>query len=188
MSHTDGPYVERRETTVEGQAPLAAPAAATRVAAAPVAVAPMAAQRVRTDRVMGFAADSVVTGLVGLALLLLGLVVVTRAGIDSPLRDPVVEVLGFSHTALLGFVEAGFGLLLLLSAAARSRGGEVLFGSLLGVGGFVAAVQADSFRSAFAVESGFAWLVVIAAVVVVLAALALPRYASSTTAVDTRAS
>jgi hypothetical protein len=132
-------------------------------------------QTVATSYGRRFAVDSVVVGLVGLFFLLIGLIAVTRAGLDGSMRTPVVDVLGFSHTATLGIIEAGIGLCLLLCAATMTRGGSVFFGLVLGVGGFVGAVEIDRFKDSLALESGLAWLAVIAADVVVLASLLVPR-------------
>ncbi len=84
-------------------------------------------------------------------------------------------MLGFTHTAWLGVIEVAIGLGLLLSGAARSRGGAILFGSILAIGAFVGAVQQESFEEDLALESSFAWALVVAGVVVVLAALLVPR-------------
>ncbi len=55
---------------------------------------------------------------------------------------------------------------------------------MLGVGGVVGAVQTDSFRRSLALESGFAWLVVISAAVIVLVSLLMPRMARTSTRVE----
>jgi uncharacterized membrane protein HdeD (DUF308 family) len=131
-----------------------------------------------------FAIDSVVVGIVGLALMILGLIAVTRAGVDGPMNQPVVDVLGFTHTATLGAIEVVIGLCLLVCAATTSKSGAIFFGLVLGIAGVVGAVQADSFRRSLALESGLAWLAVIAAVVVVLVSLLIPRLATHTTRVE----
>jgi hypothetical protein len=94
-----------------------------------------------------------------------------------------VQVVGFSHTTTLGLIEIAIGLALLLSAATRSRSGEVFFGAVLGIAGFVGAVQTSSFKRTLALESSMAWLAVFAGVVVVLAAMMLPRYARQSTVI-----
>jgi hypothetical protein len=81
-------------------------------------------------------------------------------------------------------IEAAIGFCLLISGATRSRSGELVFGSILGVAAFVGAVQAESFRESLALESGWAWLLVIIAVVVVISALMLPRYIRRSTLVS----
>ncbi len=131
-----------------------------------------------------YAFDSFVVGLVGLALTLVGLVAVTRAGFNGPMDLPVVSVLGFTHTATLGLIEAGIGIFLLISAASTSRSSAIFFGLVLGVGAFVGAVQTKSFRRSLALESGLAWLAVVAAVIVVLVSLLVPRLVTRTARVE----
>ncbi|MEP7047156.1 MAG: hypothetical protein ABI949_10765, partial [Ilumatobacteraceae bacterium] len=103
---------------------------------------------------------------------------------DGPMSDPVVQVVGFTHTTLLGLIEIGIGGALLLSAATRSRSGEVFFGAVLGIAGFVGAVQTTSFKKSLALESSMAWIAVFIGVVVVLAALMLPRYNRQSTVIE----
>ena len=167
---------------------VAAPVAAV-TPAVPVVdhvVVPSAAvhQTVATSYGRHYAFDSVVVGLVGLAFLLIGLIAMTRAGFDGSMRDPVVEVLGFTHTATLGMIETGIGLCLVLCAATMTRGGSVFFGLLLGVGAFVGAVQEDTFEESLALESSLAWLAVLAAVLVVLVSLLVPRMVTRTNRVE----
>jgi len=131
-----------------------------------------------------YAPDSFVVGLIGLALLIVGLIAMVRAGFDGPMDDPVVKVIGFTHTATLGVIEAAIGLLLLICAALRSRAGAVFFGLVLGVGGVVGAVQTDSFHRSLALQSGWAWICVAAAAVVVLVSLLMPRVATRNTRVE----
>lgn len=138
--------------------------------------------RVIEDRIVTtgrrYAFDSVVVGLAGLVLTLLGFVAVTRAGFDGPMNEPVVDVLGFSHTTTLGLIEAAFGITLILCAVATSRSASIFVGLLLGIGAFVAAVQTSTFVDSLAIESSFAWLLVFLAAAVVLVSLLMPRVAT----------
>ena len=184
MTFTEGPYRERSDVPVE-RAPLAAPQPNLPVdAPIVVAAAPETRRQIRTSSASAYAPDAIVTAIVGLVLLITGLIAMARAGLNSPLSDPVVSVLGFTHTATLGLVEAALGLCLLASGAARSRSSALFFGLVLGVAGFVGAVQTSSFRTSLALESAMAWLCVVAAVVVVLAALLLPRFARRSTVIE----
>jgi len=81
-------------------------------------------------------------------------------------------------------VEAAIGLCLLLSAAFLSRGAAIFFGLVLGIGGIVGAVQTDSFRRSLALESGWAWIAVVAAALVVVVSLLLPRMWTSRARVE----
>ena len=152
----------------------------------PVLVTPVPARQIRTASASDYAPDAIIAAVVGLVLLIMGLIAVVRAGISGPMSDPVVSVLGFTHTATLGFLEVGIGLCLLASGASRSRSGAVFFGLVLGVAGFVGAVQTSSFRKSLALESSFAWLCVIAAIAVAVSALAMPRFVRRSTVVERR--
>jgi hypothetical protein len=187
MSFTEGPLHERSDVFVQEPAAtvIDVPANGPVVeAVAPVVVAPATAGQVRTAYNSRFAPDAIIASLVGLVLLVMGLIAIVRAGFDGPMSQPVVQVLGFSHTTTLGLIEIVMGLALLLSGATRSRSGEIFFGAVLGIGAFVGAVQTASFRKSLALESSFAWLVVILAVVVVLSAMLLPRYARNSTVIQ----
>jgi hypothetical protein len=198
VSNVDGPRVVREEAPVAARPvieaqPLGARSvvepqvvvdpAATPVATAPVVVAPAAA--VRTTSFRRFAPDAVIAAVVGLVVLVVGLLAIVRAGFDGPMEDPVVEVLGFTHTTTLGLIEVVLGGLLLICGVSSWRSGALFFGSVMAIGGFIGAVQTESFATSLALESGLAWLVTIGGVIVVASALLMPRFVSSTT--DVRA-
>ncbi len=141
-------------------------------------------RRATTSYVQRLAADSIIVGIVGVVLMVIGLIAVTRAGVEGPMAQPVVKVFAFTHTATLGAIEVALGVLLLICAAMTSRGGAIFFGVILGVGAIVGAVQTVSFRRSLALQAGFAWLCVVAAVVVVLVSLVMPRTATRTSRVE----
>jgi hypothetical protein len=190
MSFTEGPLQERSDFVVQEPATVVDVPAngqvvvpAAPVAGQVVATAPVSSGQVRTAYASRFAPDSIIAGIAGLVILVTGLIAIIRGGFDGPMSTPVVQVVGFSHTTTLGLIEIAIGLALLLSAATRSRSGEVFFGAVLGIAGFVGAVQTSSFKRTLALESSMAWLAVFAGVVVVLAAMMLPRYARQSTVI-----
>ena len=185
MTFTEGPYRERSDVPVDERA-LRADARSGVAGDAPivVATAPVTRHEIRTASASAYAPDAIVAAVAGLVLLVTGLIAVVRAGLNGPMSDPVVSVLGFTHTATLGLVEAALGVCLLASGAARSRSAALFFGVVLGVAGFVGAVQTSSFRTSLALESAMAWLCVTGAAVVVLAALLLPRFARRSTVIE----
>jgi hypothetical protein len=188
MTFTEGPTHERSDVFV--QPPQTAAVVETPVVETPVGqvvvptVVPTASGQVRTAYASRYAPDAVIAALAGLVLLVVGLIAIVRGGFDGPMSTPVVSVLGFTHTTTLGLIEIGIGVCLLLSGAARSRTGEVFFGAILGIGAFVGAVQTDSFKKSLALESGMAWLAVCGAVVVVLSAMLMPRFARNSTTIS----
>ena len=183
MSFTEGPVHERTDAIVHEPATVVdVPANGTVVT--PVVAAPATAGSIRTAYNARFAPDSIIAGIAGLVILVVGLIAIVRGGFDGPMSDPVVQVLGFTHTTTLGLIEVGIGLALLLAGATRSRTGEIFFGSVLGIGAFVGAVQTESFRHSLALESSMAWLLVIIALIVVLSAMLMPRYVPQSTVIE----
>jgi len=113
--------------------PVAAVATPTVISTAPavervVVEQPAVHRTVATTYGQRLAFDSFVVGVIGVALTILGLVAATRAGFESPMNEPVVDVMGFTHTATLGAIETGFGVCLLICAALTARGAAALFG------------------------------------------------------------
>jgi hypothetical protein len=149
------------------------------------AVQPLATSGVVRRRFWQFDAAAAITAVAGVVLLLVGLIVIARAGLD-PLTGESVEVLGFTHTPLLGVIEALAGLLLLLAGVTKSREGAMFLATVIGIAAFVGAVQAESFDRQLAIEEDFAWLVVAAAVLVLLANLLIPRFSSRSTVYEAR--
>ncbi len=130
--------------------------------------------------------DSVVCGAAGTFFAIIGIVALIRAGTDGPLSSPVVEVIGFRHTALLGLIELAAGVVLLASAAGASRGAAIFTGMLLGIAGVVGVIETSTFEGRLALERPFAWVVVAVAAVVVFTALLAPRWTTSRTSVTNR--
>jgi hypothetical protein len=140
-------------------------------------------REIHTSSRTQLAPASMITGLIGLVLLVVGLIVIIRGGFEGSMSEPVVNVFGFTHTTTLGLIEIGIGLFLLVSAATYSRSGQLFFGAVLGVAGIIGAVQTDSFDESLALESGMAWIAAAAGLIIVAAVLLLPRYGRSTTSI-----
>jgi len=174
MNSADGPSQVRSESTVPA-------------AAAPISPAAAPLHTVSASHTSRLEPDAYVAGLVGLALVLLGLIAAIRGGFSGPLSLPVVKVLGLTHTTTLGLIEVALGLVLMIAAGTRSRSGELFGGLLLGIGGFVGLVQHRSFVRTLALENSLAWAALLGGGVVILVALLLPRFSrQSSSVVETR--
>jgi len=185
MSFTEGPVHERSDVVVQQPATVVdVPADGTVVTPVVATPMPATAGSIRTAYTARFAPDAIISGIAGLVILVVGLIAIVRGGFDGPMSDPVVQVLGFTHTTTLGLIEIAIGLALLLAGATRSRSGEIFFGAVLGIGSFVGAVQSESFKHSLALESSMAWLLVLVAAVVVLSAMLMPRYARQSTVIE----
>ncbi len=101
-----------------------------------------------------------VAAAIGLFLVVMGGVAMARAGVDSTMTDPVVEVLGFNQTALLGAIEVGFGLVLIAVAFATYE----VRGWLTGLGlvslavGLIILIEPTAFETSLGAESTTGWL------------------------------
>ena len=128
-------------------------------------------EEVRTGRVSPSAFMAGAAGLVLGAWAVVGLV---RAGLARPLRTPIVEVGGFTTTAILSLVVLGAGALLVLAAATRSR---VVIGlaGLVVTGVAVALATEPGFGDgALAAERDFAIAVAILSGITTLVAVLAP--------------
>ena len=111
----------------------------------------------------------------GAALAFVGSVALVRTGIDGTWFRPRVEVLDADHTALLGAVEIGAGLLLLLVGLTGSRIPVALLGLAMALGATAMAIEPDELQRELAIERWWAWTLAAAGVVLTLAALQAPR-------------
>jgi len=119
----------------------------------------------------------------GAALAVVGSVALLRAGIDGTWFRPRVEVLDADHTALLGALEIGAGLLLLLVGLTGSRVPVAILGLAMALGATAMAIEPEELQRELAIERWWAWTLAVAGVVLTLAALQAPRE-RRTTVVD----
>ncbi len=78
----------------------------------------------------------VIAGVLGLVIGVIGIMAVSRGGIDSSLNVPMVRTAGLDQSAMLGLAELGVGLLLILGALNdEARGLIVGVGVVMVLGG-----------------------------------------------------
>jgi hypothetical protein len=131
------------------------------------------------ERTWTFAPGQLISLVVGIGLVALGVVAMTRAGIDGSFKTPVVEVLGFTHTAWLGLAEVGAGLLLILAGTgAWGRAVSVVVGSAMMIAGVLIGAETSAMPDELAVEEDFGWMLVLLGALVALAAMVLPVWRS----------
>lgn len=111
----------------------------------------------------------------GAALAVVGCVALLRAGIDSTWFRPRVHVIEADHTALLGALEIGAGLLLLLAGLTGSRVLVTILGLAMAVASASVAVEPAEVQRELAIESWWAWTLAAVGAALVLAALHVPR-------------
>ena len=119
-------------------------------------------------------ADAVVA-IVGAGLALVGALVLIRTGVDRTWYRPVETVLDARHTPLLGAIELGAGILLMLTAAARSRALPALTGLAIAVAGALAAIENAEVSRELAIEESWAWALAGVGLLVSVVSLVPPR-------------
>jgi hypothetical protein len=95
---------------------------------------------------------------------------VARAGIDSSMNDPIVRAAGFDQSALLGAIEVGLGLLLILGALSYAARGLIIgVGVIMVLGGvFIGAASTDILRDVGTVHST-GWAIMVAGSIAIVA-------------------
>ena len=132
-----------------------------------------------SQRSWTFAPGQLVSLVVGVGFVIAGLIAVVRAGLDGSLATPVVEVLGYSHTAWLGIAELGLGLLLILAGTgAWGRPLSVLLGVAMVIAGVLVLAEPGQMPDELGLEEAYGWPLVISGAVVAIAALVLPVWRS----------
>ena len=119
----------------------------------------------------------------GAALAVVGAVALVRTGIDGTWFRPRIEVLDADHTPLLGALEIGAGLVLLLVGLTGSRVAVAILGLAMALGATAMAIEPEELQRELAIERWWAWTLAAAGVVLTLAALQAP-YERRRTVVD----
>ncbi len=166
------------EQPVVAQPVVAQPVVAQPVVAQPVVTPTVTERRVVTHR--RFDPAGVLCVAAGIALGVIGAVAMARAGLTGPLDEPVVQVVGVTHTALLGIVELAMGIVLVWAGLSRDRGAILFTTILFGAASLVAAIEPDVGGGALAIEQSWAVvLVVVFAILALVAAVAPTVWRSS---------
>jgi hypothetical protein len=129
-------------------------------ASAPTAVAaPASAGPVKTKRHLSW--GQVLMFLAGVAALVFGVGAVILGGLAGSVTAPVVQVFTYDHTPLLGLMETGVGVVLVvcvLIPGGRWIAGPVAVATI--VGGALIVAQLDWIQTNLAAEKRFGWVVI----------------------------
>jgi len=137
------------------------------------------------NRRQRFNTASAVSGLAGAALLIMGLVALARADIDSSFSSPVFQVGGFDHTQMLAFIEVILGAMLLIAAGSNSLSGMSVLGGITMIGAIVALIEPNVLGGKLEIEGGFATIILVLGAVTLIAAALLPTIDRSSSRVST---
>jgi hypothetical protein len=93
--------------------------------------------RVATSRFV-FSPGQIIAGALGLVVAIIGVLATSRGGLDGSLNQPIVQTAGLHQSAMLGLIELGVGLLLILgSLSFAARDLVVAMGFVMIIGGVV---------------------------------------------------
>jgi hypothetical protein len=126
---------------------------------------------------MPWSPAQVVALVAGAGLVVLGVIALLRTGLDTDqLTGEEVAVAGLHHTALLGLIEIGFGLLLVMAGAIPGAAREVMvfLGVVLLGFGIVVLVEPGSFHDSLATHTEHGWVYLVGGIVTILAAMLSP--------------
>ena len=138
-----------------------------------------------TERVRTVAPGQIISLIVGAAFIVVGVIALVRAEIDGSLAEPVVEVMGYTHTAWLGIAEVAVGIILLLAGStAAGRSLSVIMGALIAIAGALVLAIPEDLPEELGLEKSFGWPLLISGIVVAVAAMLMPAWRTHT--VDNR--
>lgn len=117
--------------------------------------------------------SSLLSGAVGIVLLVIGIVAVARAGLTD-LTEPAVAVGPFVRTTLFGLIEIALGVIALATAADRDVRGASALAVVTGVAGIVWLIEPAAFAGVLGMTVATGWLYVLVAAAL-LVGVALDR-------------
>jgi hypothetical protein len=99
--------------------------------------------------------------LAGVASLVFGIAAIALAGLAGSITEPVVNVFGFDHTPLLGVIEVGAGVVLILAALIPGgRWVAALVGGGAIAGGALILAEYEWTQTELAAEKEFGWVAI----------------------------
>ncbi len=152
----------------------------------PVTDPVVSADQTAVTTVRRFSIGQLLSGIVGLILVVFGVVALVRTGIDGTFNRPVADVVGLAHSSIIGLVELGVGLLILLGAVAwdmRALGG--FMGVVLFIFGVVVIAASDEILLKLGTERTTGWFLMIMGAIAAATAT-LPTTTRTTRRVSTR--
>ena len=125
--------------------------------------------KVATSRLV-VSPGQVIAGVLGLVIAVIGIMAVSRGGIDSSLNVPMVRTAGLDQSAMLGIAELGVGLLLAFGALNyAARGLIVGVGVVMVLGGvFLGAANATILRDVGTVHRT-GWVIMVGGIIAIVA-------------------
>jgi hypothetical protein len=125
--------------------------------------------KVATSR-MVLSPGQVIAGVLGVVIAAVGIMAVSRGGIDGSLNVPMVRTAGLDQSAMLGAAELGVGLLLILGALSyAARALIVGVGVLMVLGGVLLGAGGTTILRDVGTVHGTGWVIMIGGFIAIVA-------------------
>jgi len=125
--------------------------------------------KVATSRVV-VSPGQVIAGALGLVTAIVGVITLARGGIDSSMNAPIVRAAAFNQSALLGAIELGLGLLLILAAMSYATRGLIMFvGVVMVLGGVLLGAAGSTLLHDVGTVHGTGWAIMVGGIVALVA-------------------
>ena len=125
--------------------------------------------RVATSRLV-VSPGQVIAGVLGLAVAVIGIMAVSRGGIDGSLNVPIVRTAGLDQSAMLGVAELGLGLLLILGALSyAARNLIVGIGVVMVLGGVLIGAAGTTILRDLGTVHRTGWVVMTGGIIAIVA-------------------
>jgi len=126
--------------------------------------------RVASSRFV-FSPGQILAGILGVVVAIIGIIAVSRGGIDGSLNVPMVSVAGTDQSAMLGLMEFAAGLLLVLGAMNYAARGLIAFvGVVMVIGGVVIGAASSDILHNIGTSQGTGWAIMVGGIIAVVAA------------------
>jgi len=118
-----------------------------------------------------FSPGQIIAGILGVVVAVIGIIAISRGGIDDSLNVPVVSVAGTDQSAMLGLMEFAAGLLLVLGALSHATRWLIGFvGVIMIVGGVVLGAASADILHDIGTSQGTGWAIMVGGIIAVFAA------------------
>jgi hypothetical protein len=126
--------------------------------------------RVASSRFI-FSPGQIIAGVLGVVVAIIGIIAVSRGGIDGTLNVPLVNVAGTDQSAMLGLAEFAAGLLLVLGAMSYAARWLIAFvGVVMVIGGVVLGSASAEILHDVGTSQGTGWALMVGGIIAIVAA------------------
>lgn len=132
-----------------------------------------------------FSTAGIVSAISGAVILIMGLVALARADLDSSFSEPIFQVAGFDHNQTLAFLEILLGGMLLIAGMTDSVSGMRVLGAITVIGSFVALVEPGILGGDLELEGAYVVILLLLGAASLIAAAVLPTIERNSRSVST---